>query len=99
MIAIVWEFVVKPEALAAFQRAYGPTGDWAALFRQSPGFEGTTLLQDGATGTRFLTIDRWTDLAHYDEMRRSSRQEYARLDEVCAELTVSERALGIFTIA
>jgi len=34
MIAIVWEFIVKEEAVSAFQRAYGPDGEWAALFRQ-----------------------------------------------------------------
>ena len=29
MIAIVWEFIVKEEAVPAFQRAYGPDGEWA----------------------------------------------------------------------
>jgi len=46
MLAIVWEFVVKEECIPAFRRACGPTGDWSALFRQHPGYEGTTLLQD-----------------------------------------------------
>jgi hypothetical protein len=45
---------------------------------------------------RFLTIDHWQDLALFDQMRRSSRQEYSRLDTACSELTVSERELGVF---
>jgi len=98
MIAIVWEFEVREESIATFQQVYGPAGDWAALFRQYPGYHGTTLLHDSATATRFLTIDHWTDLDHFNDMRQGSRQEYSRLDERCAELTVSERQVGIFTV-
>lgn len=97
MIAIVWEFQVRAESVAAFQQAYGPVGDWASLFRQYPGFQGTTLLQDNTTTTRFLTIDHWTDLEHFHEMRQGSRQEYSRLDDRCGELTESERELGVFS--
>ncbi len=99
MIAIVWEFQVRAESIAPFQQAYGPSGDWAALFRQYPGFQGTTLLQDSATSTRFLTIDHWTNLEHFHAMRQGSRQQYARLDDRCGELTVSERELGVFSAA
>jgi quinol monooxygenase YgiN len=96
MIAIVWEFIVKDEDVSAFQRAYGPDGDWAALFRQHPGYEGTTLLQDAAARGRFLTIDRWESEALFDQMHHTSQQEYSRLDAMFGELTVSERKLGVF---
>jgi heme-degrading monooxygenase HmoA len=96
MIAVVWEFVVREESIATFRRVYGPAGDWFALFRQYPGYEGTTLLQDGATPTRFLTIDRWKDSEDFRRMKDESRQEYARLDTECEALTVSERELGVF---
>jgi heme-degrading monooxygenase HmoA len=96
MIAIVWEFAVKPDAIPAFQRVYGPSGDWAALFRQYPGYEGTTLLQDSTRHTRFLTIDHWKDSALFEQMRLNSQHEYSRLDGMCADLTESERELGVF---
>ena len=96
MIAVVWEFVVKQESIGDFRRIYGPDGDWAVLFRRYPGFEGTTLLQDEATATRFLTIDRWKDSGDFRRMKDESRQEYARLDEQCGALTVSEREIGVF---
>jgi heme-degrading monooxygenase HmoA len=96
MITIVWEFTVKEEAIAEFQRAYGPTGDWAALFRQHPGYEGTLLLQDTTRKERFLTIDRWQNESQLSHMRNSGAQEYSRLDVRFAELTVSERELGVF---
>ena len=96
MIAIVWEFIVKEEAVSAFQRAYGPDGEWAALFRQHPGYEGTTLLQDTTVRERFLTIDRWQNESLFDQMHRTRQQEYSRLDAMFAELTVSERRVGLF---
>jgi len=96
MIAIVWEFQVREESVPAFQQAYGPAGDWADLFRQYPGYEGTTLLQDNIVKTRFLTIDHWKDIAHFNQMRQSSVREYSRLDDRCSELTMSERELGVF---
>lgn len=97
MIAILWEFNVREESIAAFQQAYGPSGDWATLFRQYPGFRGTTLLQDHASPGRFLTIDHWIDLEHFSKMRDSAHQEYSRLDDRCGALTVSERELGVFS--
>jgi heme-degrading monooxygenase HmoA len=98
MIAIVWEFIVKEEAVPEFQRTYGPDGDWAVLFRQYPGYAGTTLLQDAESRTRFLTIDRWESEALFNRMLDESRQEYSRLDSAFSELTVSERKLGVFRV-
>ena len=96
MIAIVWEFLVKDEAVPAFQRGYGPDGEWAALFRRHPGYEGTTLLQDTTAKGRFLTIDRWESESLFDRMHDTSQHEYSRLDTLFEELTVSERRLGVF---
>ncbi len=96
MIAIVWEFIVKEASIPAFRQAYGPHGDWAALFGQYPGYEGTTLLQDTTATARFLTIDRWQGEALFRKMRRDSQPSYSRLDRRFGELTVSERELGVF---
>ena len=96
MIAIVWEFIVKEEAIPSFRRAYGPSGAWAALFRQHPGYQGTTLLQDVTASARFLTIDRWEDEAQFEQMKSTSQREYSRLDTLYGELTESERELGVF---
>lgn len=96
MIAVVWEFVVREDSVPAFHRAYGPDGDWAVLFRRYSGFQGTTLLQDEARPTRFLTIDRWQSAADFTRMKEEGRQQYFRLDEQCRSLTTSERELGVF---
>jgi heme-degrading monooxygenase HmoA len=96
MIAIVWEFTVKTEALPAFRQAYGPSGDWAALFRRHAGYQGTTLLQDTNEERRFLTIDVWEDEGAFDRMHDSAQREYARLDARFEGLTLTERKLGVF---
>ena len=96
MIAIVWEFIVKDEAVSAFLQAYGPHGEWVALFRQHPGYDGTSLLRDTTTRGRFLTIDRWETEAQFNQMHQASQQEYSRLDALFGELMASERKVGVF---
>ncbi len=96
MIQIVWEFIVKAEATPQFQRTYGPDGDWARLFRQYPGYRGTSLLRDAANPRRFLTIDHWETQQHVFQMRDGSTSEYSRLAVLLADLTESERELGVF---
>ena len=44
MIALVFRYEVRDAA--AFEEAYGAEGDWAAFFRESPGYIGTELLHD-----------------------------------------------------
>lgn len=97
MVGIVWEFIVRDEAVTEFRRGYGPDGEWAALFRQYPGYAGTSLLQDTVKPGRFITIDRWESEALYDQMLQSTREEYSRLDKMFEALTVSERKLGAWT--
>lgn len=97
MIEIVWEFVVKPEAIEAFVDAYGPDGDWSQLFGLHPGYRGTTLLRDTHDPRRFLTVDRWESLEAFARMRADSAALYAELDRDLAPLTESERELGVFT--
>ena len=99
MIEIVWEFVVKPEAVPRFQELYGPDGAWAALFRRYPGFAGTRLLQDTGSRQRFVTIDSWEGESQFAEMRRAAEEDYARLDAECENLTLSEREIGVFRTA
>lgn len=90
----LWEFLIAPEQLREFRRIYGPGGDWAVLFRQSPGFLETLLLQDAADPLRFLTIDRWESVDAYRDFRARFAREYAALDARCRHLTIRETDLG-----
>ena len=44
---MVWSYDVKPELLKAFERTYGPGGDWVHLFQRAPGYSGTDLRREG----------------------------------------------------
>jgi hypothetical protein len=37
--ATVWEFRVRADRRAEFERHYGPDGSWVALFRRGDGYE------------------------------------------------------------
>ena len=91
---IAWEFRVRPEAVAEFERHYGPEGSWAQLFRSAPGYLGSQLLADASTRGLYLTIDRWRSEKEYDSFRRANAGGYAALDAQFEKLTLEERELG-----
>jgi heme-degrading monooxygenase HmoA len=92
----VWAFDVKPEQVKAFERVYGPEGDWVRLFRRAPGYVGTEMRRETERMTRYLTIDRWESRAAYAQFKETLRHEYQALDARCAMLTYSERKVGDF---
>ena len=98
MVQVVWTFVVKPEAVEPFTRAYGASGDWARLFARYPGFLGTSLARDVANPLRFATIDAWRSLPDRERMLEDARDEYARLDAAFGSFTVSEMEVGVFEV-
>ena len=93
---IVWEFIVGDGREVEFERAYGPDGDWAKLFRQSKDYLGTELLRDATKPGRYLTVDRWKSPAAYEWFHNSHQTEYGALDAQCEELTARETKLGTF---
>ena len=94
MIVIVWEFRVQPGREAGFERAYGPEGDWARLFRRSPAYRGTELLRNPE---RYLTLDRWDGAAGFEAFKADHGEDYRKLDEACEPLCTEERLVGRFT--
>ncbi len=96
MYWIVWSYDVKLAQLKAFERAYGPDGDWVRLFRRAPGYTGTELRRETDRAARYLTIDRWQTRADYQRFRDTFRREYEVLDARCGALTDSERKVGDF---
>ena len=94
--AYVWEFHVAPDRAEEFLAAYGPSGAWSRLFRQSSGYVETLLLQDQATPGRFVTIDRWSSADAHDAFQAKFREEYETLDRACEALTRHEASLGTY---
>lgn len=96
LFQILWEFNVREEQIAEFEKFYSPTGLWAKLFRGSPGYLGTVLLRDAQAPRRYVTIDRWENAASHRAMRGRFAKEYEALDKLCEALTESERQIGTF---
>ena len=99
MFVIVWEFTVRPEHRAEFDRAYRPDGDWTRLFRRCEGYVATELLHDAEQPDRCLTLDHWRLPEHYVAGMARIAEDYQALDARCAAYTVSERRLGNFVAA
>lgn len=98
MIDVIWQFIVKAEAVAQFERAYGPDGAWAQLFSRHPGFTGTSLLRDASHPRTYLTIDTWESRAQRDAMLTAAKAEYAALDAEFEGWTESETEIGVFDV-
>ncbi len=94
MFVVLWMFEAKAGAEQDFARVYGPDGDWARLFRQSPGFLATELIRDLEIVRRFVTIDRWESRQAFERFKAATQAEYEALDVRCKELTRSERLIG-----
>jgi quinol monooxygenase YgiN len=92
----IWQFQVKNDCVADFERIYGPNGLWAQLFRQSSEYLGTELVRDLDRSGKYLTIDRWTSREALQKFKRQFAVEYAALDKTCDQLTASEDLVGDF---
>lgn len=76
MIALVFSYEARESD--AFERVYGPDGDWAAFFTGAAGYIGTELLRDIELPSRYLVIDRWESAEAYNDFAAAHRDEYMR---------------------
>jgi heme-degrading monooxygenase HmoA len=93
---IIWEFHVNARKRRAFERAYGPDGDWAKFFREGKGYLGTELIQDTQQPDRYLTMDYWNSRANYETFKKQNRKMYEIIDQKCEALTTKEVEIGKF---
>ncbi len=98
MFFVVWEFHVKSDHFAEFERHYSGTGTWAQLFREDPAYKETTLLRDPKMVGRYLTTDVWQDEASYKAFQARKRERYRELDEKFAAFTEKEALIGHFEV-
>ncbi len=94
MIALVFRYEVREPA--AFERVYGPNGDWAAFFRRGAGFIGTELLRDVEEPERYLVIDRWESAEAYNTFLAEHQAEYLRRSDESRFHYLQELRFGTF---
>ena len=98
MFVVVWQFEIAEDQVSAFEAAYGPEGNWARLFRNSPEYLGTELLRDAYIADSYLTIDRWASEAAFRSFRKENDAAYEALDRSCDALTSRETRIGAYTV-
>jgi heme-degrading monooxygenase HmoA len=76
VIALVFSYEVRDAA--AFEQAYGASGEWSEFFRGAPGYIGTELLRDVEVPGRYLVVDRWESAEAYNAFATEHRDEYMR---------------------
>ena len=96
MYVVLWRFRPLVGRESEFERAYGPCGEWAQLFRHGDGYLGTDLLRHSDDPGEYLALDRWASRAAYEAFRAHWSSEYRRLDHRLGELTEEDTFLGAF---
>jgi hypothetical protein len=94
---VVWEFRSRTAKRRAFERAYGPDGEWATFFRKGKGFLGTELIRDAHNAGRYLTLDFWKSRKLYERFKNQNRETYELIDQRCESLTTQESEIGQFS--
>jgi quinol monooxygenase YgiN len=97
VIAVVWQFQVKPGQQKEFERFYGADGEWSMLGRRSRSFLGSSFLRDQARDTHYLLIEYWSEMVVYERHRRSAVTDLQTLEEQRDALCESIIPLGIFS--
>jgi heme-degrading monooxygenase HmoA len=69
MYVILWRFRPLMGRESELERAYGPSGEWALLFRRDDGYLGTELLRRSEDSREYLTLDRWVSRAAFETFR------------------------------
>lgn len=98
MYVYIWEYLVRPETVDSFREAYGPDGEWVALFRRAAGYVRTELYRDLDDPHRYITVDSWESRQAYERFRQSFAGEFEDLDARCEALTLQEVRLGHFVV-
>lgn len=96
MIAVVFQFEVKPGRDAEFEQLHGADGEWTALSRQSRSFIGSSFLREFSASPRYLLVEYWSEMVVYERHLKDFAAEVERLERDRADLVTSTSSLGIY---
>ncbi len=97
MIAVVWQFHVKPGQQEGFEKFYGADGEWSQLGRRSRSFLGSSFLQDQASDAQYLLVEYWSEMVVYERHRQSFVTDLRTLEERRDQFCESIVPLGIYS--
>jgi hypothetical protein len=97
VVAVVWQFDVREDRCAEFERFYGADGEWTRLSRRSRSFLGSSFLRDLAQPTRYLLVEYWSEMVVYERHRTDFEREVERLEERRAQYLTAIEPRGVFS--
>ena len=97
MIAVVWQFQVKPGKQQEFEQFYGADGEWSKLARRSRSFLGSSFLRDQAHDTSYMLVEYWSEMVVYERHRSSFVTDVRTIEERRDVLCDAIVPLGIFS--
>ena len=96
MLAVVWQFDVRPGSEEAFETLHGADGGWTALSRRSRSYLGSSFLKDLATPGRYLLMEYWSEMFVYEKHLADFSDHVETLKAQRAEMVLETVPLGIF---
>jgi quinol monooxygenase YgiN len=97
MIAIMWQFDVKPGREAEFEELYGVDGEWTAMNRAARSFLGNSFLRDQNRSSRYILIEYWSEMLVYEQHRVFRSDVIASFEERRRALVDVIEPLGIYS--
>jgi hypothetical protein len=96
VIAVVWQFDVKPAQHEEFEHFYGADGAWTALSRRSRSFLGSSFLRDLTSTERYLLVEYWSEMVVYEKHLTDFRDDTESLEQRRDELVARWEHVGVF---
>ena len=96
MIAIMWQFDVKPGRETEFEQLYGDDGEWTAMNRHTRSYLGSSFLHDQNRSSRYIVIEYWSEMLVSDRPGRPFDRDRRVRGEATA-LVEAVEPMGIFT--
>jgi heme-degrading monooxygenase HmoA len=98
MIAIMWQFDVKPGREPEFEQLYGVDGPWTTMNRHTRSYIGTSFLHDQNRAARYIVVEYWSEMLVAEQNRGTRNAALAAIEARREELVSSVEPLGIFTV-
>lgn len=96
MIAVVWQFLVKPGREREFERLHGADGEWTALARRSRSFIGSSFLRAVVEPQHYLVVEYWSEMVVYEKHQADFGDEITSLEAQREEMVEAVTPLGLF---
>ena len=97
MVAVVWQFEIRPGTEQDFERFYGADGEWTKLSRRSRSFLGSSFLRDLAVDTRYLLVEYWGEMVVYEKHMADFVSDVKALEAERERFVERMETIGIFT--